>query len=122
MWPCLKDEQIIAALRAGVAGGCDTGQCESEGLAAKKLSRDSADALREKLRDLADQRRRFGYCREHILLRREGVAIRRHVARNWMNVGSQLNITTAYRGIVAQDTAADETTTIATPSEIAWVE
>jgi len=33
--------------------------------------------LREKLRDLANQRRRFGYRRLHILLRREGVMINR---------------------------------------------
>lgn len=32
-------------------------------------------ALREKLRDLAHQRRRFGYRRLHVLLRREGVTI-----------------------------------------------
>ena len=35
------------------------------------------DVLREKLRDLANQRRRFGYRRLHILLRREGVMINR---------------------------------------------
>lgn len=34
-------------------------------------------ALREKLRDLAHQRRRFGYRRLHILLRRDGVIINR---------------------------------------------
>ena len=34
-------------------------------------------ALLEKLRDLAHQRRRFGYCRLHILLRREGLTINR---------------------------------------------
>jgi putative transposase len=33
------------------------------------------DALREKLRDLAHQRRRFGYRRLHILLRRDGIMI-----------------------------------------------
>jgi putative transposase len=33
--------------------------------------------LREKLRDLANQRRRFGYHRLHILLRREGMMINR---------------------------------------------
>jgi len=33
--------------------------------------------LREKLRDLANQHRRFGYRRLHILLRREGVMINR---------------------------------------------
>ena len=37
---------------------------------------DDAD-LREKLRDLAHQRRRFGYRRLHILLRRDGVLINR---------------------------------------------
>ena len=39
--------------------------------------RDDDAALREKLRDLANQRRRFGYRRLHILLRREGVMINR---------------------------------------------
>jgi putative transposase len=39
--------------------------------------RDDDGALREKLRDLAHQRRRFGYRRRHILLRRDGVAINR---------------------------------------------
>src|SRR3546814_19402230 len=37
---------------------------------------DDAD-LRSKLRELAQQRRRFGYRRLHILLRREGVVINR---------------------------------------------
>ncbi|KAK0349750.1 hypothetical protein LTR94_031830, partial [Friedmanniomyces endolithicus] len=37
---------------------------------------DDAD-LRLKLRELAQQRRRFGYRRLHILLRREGVVINR---------------------------------------------
>ena len=39
--------------------------------------RDGDGALREKLRDLAHQRRRFGYRRLHILLRRDGVLINR---------------------------------------------
>ena len=39
--------------------------------------RDDDSALREKLRDLAHQRRRFGYRRLHILLRREGLTINR---------------------------------------------
>jgi putative transposase len=39
--------------------------------------RPSDEGLREKLRDLAHQRRRFGYRRLHILLRREGIAINR---------------------------------------------
>jgi putative transposase len=37
----------------------------------------SDEGLREKLRDLAHQRRRFGYRRLHILLRRDGIAINR---------------------------------------------
>ena len=42
------------------------------------LSRhDDDSALREKLRDLAHQRRRFGYRRLHILLRRDGIVINR---------------------------------------------
>jgi transposase InsO family protein len=39
--------------------------------------RDDDGALREKLRELANQRRRFGYRRLHILLRREGAMINR---------------------------------------------
>lgn len=39
--------------------------------------RDDDGALREKLRDLAQERRRFGYRRLHILLRRDGVLINR---------------------------------------------
>ena len=39
--------------------------------------RDDDAGLREKLRELANQRRRFGYRRLHILLRREGVMINR---------------------------------------------
>jgi len=40
-------------------------------------SRRDDGALREKLRELAHQRRRFGYRRLHILLRREGLTINR---------------------------------------------
>jgi hypothetical protein len=39
--------------------------------------RDENAGLRERLRDLANQRRPFGYRRLHILLRREGVMINR---------------------------------------------
>jgi len=39
--------------------------------------RDDDEALREKLRGLAHQRRRFGYRRLHILLRRDGIMINR---------------------------------------------
>ncbi|WP_239807512.1 IS3 family transposase [Croceicoccus hydrothermalis] len=42
-----------------------------------RSTRDDDAALREKLRELANQRRRFGYRRLHILLRREGIMINR---------------------------------------------
>ncbi|MAL75014.1 MAG: IS3 family transposase [Rhodospirillaceae bacterium] len=42
-----------------------------------RSTRDDDSELREKLRELANQRRRFGYRRLHILLRREGVMINR---------------------------------------------
>lgn len=43
-----------------------------------RSKRDDDGELREKLRDLANQRRRFGYRRLHILLRREGVMVNRN--------------------------------------------
>ena len=42
-----------------------------------RSQRDDDADLRSKLRELAQQRRRFGYRRLHILLRREGVVINR---------------------------------------------
>ena len=42
-----------------------------------QFQRADDEGLREKLRDLAHQRRRFGYRRLHILLRREGITINR---------------------------------------------
>ncbi|WP_442896843.1 IS3 family transposase [Erythrobacter sp.] len=42
-----------------------------------RSKRDDDAELREKLRELANQRRRFGYRRLHILLRREGIMINR---------------------------------------------
>ena len=42
-----------------------------------RSTRDDDAGLREKLRELANQRRRFGYRRLHILLRREGMMINR---------------------------------------------
>src|SRR3546814_17685574 len=42
-----------------------------------RSTRDDDADLRGKLRELANQRRRFGYRRLHILLRREGVMINR---------------------------------------------
>jgi transposase InsO family protein len=40
-----------------------------------RSTRDDDAGLREKLRELANQRRRFGYRRLHVLLRREGIMI-----------------------------------------------
>ena len=48
-----------------------------EGSVRYRSIRDDEGALRQRLRDLANQRRRFGYRRLHILLRREGVMINR---------------------------------------------
>jgi putative transposase len=42
-----------------------------------RSTRDDDSSLRDKLRELANQRRRFGYRRLHILQRREGVMINR---------------------------------------------
>ena len=42
-----------------------------------RCMRDDDAKLRAKLRELANQRRRFGYRRLHILLRREGLMINR---------------------------------------------
>ena len=42
-----------------------------------RSTRDDDGGLREKLRKLAKQRRRFGYHPLHILLRREGTVINR---------------------------------------------
>ncbi len=42
-----------------------------------RSTRDDDAALREKLRELANQRRRFGYRRLHTLLRRGGMMINR---------------------------------------------
>ena len=42
-----------------------------------RSTRDDDTGLREKLRELANQRRRSGYRRLHILLRREGIVINR---------------------------------------------
>ena len=42
-----------------------------------RSTREDDAALRAKLRELANQRRQFGYRRLHILLRRKGVVINR---------------------------------------------
>ena len=42
-----------------------------------RSQRDDDADLRSRLRELAQQRRRFGYRRLHILLRREGIVINR---------------------------------------------
>ena len=58
-----------------------------------RSTRDDDAELREKLRELANQRRRFGYRRLHILLRREGVmtgwkkTLRIYVRKTWQSGG-----------------------------------
>jgi len=42
------------------------------------LTRDNDSELREKLRELANQRHRFSYRHLHILLRRDGMIINRN--------------------------------------------
>ena len=49
--------------------------------------RPADDAIRKRLRELASERRRFGYRRLHILLRREGIEVNhkklfRSIAKN----------------------------------------
>ena len=56
-----------------------------------RSTRDDDAGLREKLRELANQRRRFGYRRLHILLRREGVMInRKKIQRLYREEGSMV--------------------------------
>jgi transposase InsO family protein len=55
---------------------CRVIDADRKGVRYRSTRDDDAD-LREKLRELANQRRRFGYRRLHVLLRREGVMINR---------------------------------------------
>ncbi|UXC90619.1 MULTISPECIES: IS3 family transposase [unclassified Sphingobium] len=77
--PAAKRE-AVARLQA-VLGMSERRACRVIGADRKSMRyrsqrEDDAD-LRSKLRELAQQRRRFGYRRLHILLRREGVVINR---------------------------------------------
>ena len=79
MTPAAKRE-AVARLQA-VLGMSERRACRVIGADRKSMRyrsqrEDDAD-LRLKLRELAQQRRRFGYRRLHILLRREGVVINR---------------------------------------------
>ncbi|HAD18358.1 MAG TPA: IS3 family transposase [Erythrobacter sp.] len=67
----LKDCHGMSERRA-----CRVIDADRKSVRYRSTREDDAD-LREKLRELANQRRRFGYRRLHILLRREGVMINR---------------------------------------------
>ena len=79
MTPAAKRE-AVARLQA-VLGMSERRACRVIGADRKSMryrsQRDDDTELRLKLRELAQQRRRFGYRRLHILLRREGVVINR---------------------------------------------
>ena len=79
MTPAAKRE-AVARLQAGL-GMSERRACRVIGADRKSMryrsQRDDDAELRSKLRALAQQRRRFGYRRLHILLRRESVLINR---------------------------------------------
>ena len=72
--------EAVAHLRASL-GVSERRACSIIGADRKSVryrSRRDDDAdLRDRLRELARERRRFGYRRLHILLRRDGIAINR---------------------------------------------
>ena len=57
-----------------------------------RSTRPDDKALRKRLKELASQRRRFGYRRLHILLKREGVEVSAALVRqNAFRVREQMN-------------------------------
>lgn len=72
--------EAVARLRAGF-GMSERRACAVIGADRTSMRyrscRDGDEGLRARLRELAGQRRRFGYRRLHILLRRDGVTINR---------------------------------------------
>lgn len=79
MTPAAKRE-AVARLQAFL-GMSERRACRVIGADRKSMRyrspRDDDAEVRSKLRELAQQRRRFGYRRLHILLRREGILINR---------------------------------------------
>lgn len=77
--PAAKRE-AVARLQA-ILGMSERRACRVIGADRKSMryrsQRDDDADLRSRLRELAQQRRRFGYRRLHILLRREGIVINR---------------------------------------------
>ncbi len=72
--------QGVAASADDADGGAALGnprRCRAARPVGYRSQRGDDAEVREKLRELAQQRRRFGYRRLHILLRREGVMINR---------------------------------------------
>ncbi|WP_185999051.1 IS3 family transposase [Novosphingobium aerophilum] len=77
--PAAKREAVArlqAALGMSERRACRVIGADRKSMRYRSQRDDDAD-LRSKLRELAQQRRRFGYRRLHILLRREGVVINR---------------------------------------------
>ncbi|SMD04842.1 HTH-like domain-containing protein [Novosphingobium sp. B1] len=69
-----------------------------------RSQRDDDTEVRSKLRELAQQRRRFGYRRLHILLRREGIVINRKKTRrlnreeSWRSDGDAIGAVPSVHG------------------------
>ena len=74
-----SEEQIIDILKEAEAGSVVTALCRKYGMssATSRSCRADDDDLRSRLRNLAQQRRRFGHRRLHILLCRDGITINR---------------------------------------------
>ncbi len=75
-----SEEQIVGVLKEAEAGVSVAELCRKLGVSDDaqrssvryRLRREPEEALRHRLRELADQRHRFGYLRLHVPLRREG--------------------------------------------------
>lgn len=77
--PAAKREAVAhlqALLDVSERRACRVIEADRTSIRYRSRRHDDAD-LRSKLRDLAQQRRRFGYRRLHILLRRDGIMINR---------------------------------------------
>jgi putative transposase len=70
------EEQIIGVLREQEAGAKTADLCRKHGISSATFYKWKAKyATRMRLSELASVRRRFGYRRLHILLRREGIVM-----------------------------------------------
>ena len=81
--PAAKREAVAhlqTALGMSERRACAVVGADRKSMRYRSCRADDGD-LRSRLRDLAQQRRRFGYRRLHILLRREGIPIKRKKTR-----------------------------------------